>query len=224
MGVFKKPIDELLRPMILYSAPDCCPFVSNLQFAHKNSGTTRHLFFLFFGRKIIFPLEVTIHLAESCYTSRLHHHVEQSPKMTRVLEHYRSFLVQDATPPPDWTSSFPQRGLIVEPPGFSEIGSDAGGDFVSEDVRQWLSAMSSPCSSGQFSLSDSMLDPDSFHSPRKSYTDVLKSSGSSLSVTISMDSDLRFESYKRWVYFITTFLTFELELSIGPTLPFATCF
>ena len=208
MGALKRPIDELLRAMILYNAPDCCPFVSNLRFSHKSSGTTRHLCFLFFGRKITFPLEVTIHLAESCYTSRLHHHAEQSPKMTRVLEHYRSFLVQDATRPPDWTSSFPQRGLIVEPPGFSEIGSDTGGDFVSEDVRQWLSAMSSPCSSGQFSLTDSMLDPDSFNSPRKSYTDVLKSSGSSLSVTISMDSDLRFEPYKRWGVFYYHFRNF----------------
>jgi hypothetical protein len=154
-------------------------------------------------RKITFPFEVTIFVAESSYSSRLHGRGEQSPKMTRVLEHYRSFLVQGALRrSPDWTSSFPQRGLIVEPPGFSDIENDSGGDFVSEDIRQWLSSMSSPCSSGQFSLTDSMLDSDSFYSPRKSYTDVLKSSGSSLSVTISLDSDPRFESYKRWILFI----------------------
>jgi hypothetical protein len=118
--------------------------------------------------------------------------------MTRVLEHFRSFLVHHgALRPSEWAPSFPQRGLIVEPPGFSDEKSDPGGDFVSEDVRQWLSSMSSPCSSSQISLTDSMLDSDSFYSPKKSYTDVLKSSGSSLSVTISMDSDLRPDFYKR---------------------------
>ena len=57
------------------------------------------------------------------------------------------------------------------PPNLTNISMK---DYVSEDVRQWLSSMSSPTSplSTQLSVPESLLDSDSFISPKRSYTDV----------------------------------------------------
>lgn len=148
-----------------------------------------------------FPCEIKIRLSESWYSSRLHgNRSEQSPKLARVCEQYHNLRPLGQTRiPADW-SSYAQKGLIVEPPGLAQERAEFGGDFVSEEVRQWLSAMSSPGSSfsGHFSAGESLLDNNPYHSPRKSFSEVLKTSSGSIAPTFSMESESHLDSYRRY--------------------------
>jgi hypothetical protein len=155
---------------------------------------------LTFDRKLTFPTEVTIHISESFNTSRLHgNRTDLSPKFLRVLERFRSLHKPDpAIKSIEWTPStftHPTRSLIVEPPGFPHQ-SNQHADFVSEDVRQWLSSMSSPGSSLSGPAST-----ESMYYPRKSYTEVLQSASGSAPPGLSLlEPEIRPELYKRTVH------------------------
>jgi len=157
-------------------------------------------------KKLNFPINVTVYVCESSNTAQLHgNRSGQSPKMKRILDQFHSLSRVDKFF--DWTpcTLTAHRGLIVEPPMFDHVADSTSlSDYVSEDVKQWLSSMSSPVSplSAQFSLAESLLDSDSFISPRKSYTDVVKSSVGPPSIlpSLSTDSEVKNEPYKRTVH------------------------
>lgn len=180
----KDSIQEAIRASSIIEDPLLLPGLINI---HMIPPIQTHRY-----TRISFPYEIKICVAESWYTSRLYgSRDDQSAKMTRVLEQFRTLKATDQK---DKFEAHPNQGssvqntLIVEPPEFFEERAEIG-DFVSKEIRQWLSSMSSPGLSGQLSSVESFVDIDPYCSPRKSFSDVLKSSSTIL--------DIQADSYRR---------------------------
>jgi hypothetical protein len=147
-------------------------------------------------RKLTFPIDMMVHICES-HLGLHGNRIEQSPKFIRAVERFRSLhKINTSIKSVGWSpSTLTHRGLIVEPPGFSSQSNEHV-DFVSEEVRQWLSSMSSPGSSVSGPPSN-----ESMYYPRKSYTEALQSASGPLTSNLSItESEARPELYKRTVH------------------------